>query len=359
MNYKTIVFFSAFCSITPLPLKAASKPQATRQAGLKPTSEFSSTKLAQSKCLSSGEGRASYLCSGFGGYQVELEIFANRSGINLRYEGKSVNLLDQTFEVCPGENPEKANDVVQWRGYRKGPTFIPYAVIYRLYTTNPQSPKNRFNTLVVIKLDGQNSRVIGQVSGSRGDGNTAAETMADQMCAPDSEEAIAGSSKALPEEKVTTEESSPTQARPEVLRGEEGSVLKFPNGQKFPLESTRGVLGPSSNPSSQVPFVGPGGWLVAINEAPATKTSLVHLYVRDKTGRYSEVKKAHEKILKMVSYPDSPKNPEFIRVEEILDAWEGKLRLSLQLQESRTGKLTEGLIVVGRTGSIESGYRGE
>jgi hypothetical protein len=136
-------------------------------------------------------------------------------------------------------------------------------------------------------------------------------------------------------------------------------VVEFSNGQKFRLESTRGVLGPSSDPSSQVPFVGPREWLVALNEAPATKTSHVHLYLRDKTGRFSELKGAHEKIFKMINFKQYPKNPEFIRVESIDEAWDGKLKVQLQVQDARTGELQDGAVVLGRSGIIESAFRGE
>jgi hypothetical protein len=348
--------FCALGSVTAWSAPRSSNPGA---AALKPTSEFSSTNRAKSKMLVGGEGRATFLCSGFGGYQVEYEVFAVRSAINLRYGGKTVYLLDQTFENCPGENPEKANDVVQWRGYRKGNSFNPYAVIYRLTSQNPQQPKSRYNTLMVIKLDGENSRVVGHVSGSRSDGNTAAEALADQLCAPGSAGGGAQTGDKNSGEPVVEAGGAGRGGIPQVHRGEDGTDLEFPNGQKFRLESTRGVLGPSSDPSSQVPFVGPGGWLVAVNEAPATKTSHVHLYLRDKAGRFSEIKGAHAKIFKMVSVPGYPKNPDFVRVESLSDAWDGKLRVNLQVQDERTGELQENAVVVGRTGAVESGFRGE
>lgn len=342
--------------------RGASKPSSSSQkTATKPTSEFSYTSPAKSKRVQFGEGRASYLCSGFGGYQVEYEIFASRSGINLRHEGKTVSLLEQTFEACPGENPEKANDVVQWRGFRKGSLFIPYALIYRLYSANPDSPKTRHNTLVVIKLDGANSRVVGQVSGSRSDGNTAAEALADRLCAPGSDTALDVVGDATPPSAKVSggAAAGANTGRFEVVRGEDGTTVHFPNGQKFRLESTRGVLGPSANPSSQDPFIGPGNWLVAVNEAPATKTSFVHFYVRDKTGRYSEIKDAQRKVLKQVHMPELPKKPDFIRVEEITDAWDGKMMILLQVKNAKTEELEESAVVIGKTGIIESRFRGE
>jgi hypothetical protein len=358
MNRTTLIAISVFCAILAPPADAAPKSSLARQSTLKPTSEFTSTNLQKSKCLVAGEGRASYLCAGLGGYQVELEIFAARSGINLRYQGKTVYLLDQTFEACPGENPEKSNDVVQWRGYRNGGQFVPYAVIYRLSSSKPQSSKSRFNTLVVIQLDGENSRVVGQADGSRSDGNTVAEALADQLCAPGGR-----SGGGLPPVEDPgaggAPEPGPRSGQALVQRSSTGSLLTLPNGQKFQLESTRGVLGPSSDPGSQEPFVGPGGWLVGLNEAPATKTSFTRLYLKDRSGRFSEIRGAHNKVFSMVGSGDEPKDPGFVRIEGIGTAWEGKVRVTVQVRGAKTGALVEDSVVVGRTGVIESRFRGE
>jgi hypothetical protein len=357
MNRSLFSWIPSLCILfSPLAV-AVPKGAVVKQTSLKPTSEFTSTHPAKSKRIQAGEGRASFRCAGFGGYEVEFEIFAVRSGINLRYEGSTVDLLEQTFDACPGENPEKANDVVQWRGFRKGNVFLPYALIYRLYSTNPQRVKVRHNTLVVIKLDGQNSRVVGNVSGSRSDGNTAAEALADELCAP---EIVGGGGEVTRgESRAAAEREEPPVSRPEVVRSPGGTLVRFPNGQKFTLASTRGVLGPSTHPGSQEPFVGPGGWLVAVNEAPATKTSLVRLYLRDKSGRFSEIKNANEKVFRIVHSRELPKNPEFLRVERIDVAWDGKLWIALQTQNPQTGEWGEDAVVVGRTGVIESRFRGE
>lgn len=146
---------------------------------LKPTSEFTSTKPSQSKVLMRGQESVLLLCKGLGGYQVKLLHHWERSHLNLEYRGVQVDL---GVGSAPGEFHDKSNDVVQWRGYRKPGGFEPYAMIYRLSSWMADSPKRRFNTLLVIKLDGVNSCVVGHVDGSRSNGNTLAEEMADRLC---------------------------------------------------------------------------------------------------------------------------------------------------------------------------------
>jgi hypothetical protein len=101
----------------------------------------------------------------------------------------------------------------------------------------------------------------------------------------------------------------------------EGTTLTFPNGQKFTLPPGKGLLGPSSNPSSQVPFTNADGTLIAVNEQPMTKTSFIHVYVKGSDGRFTEVKSVNQKIRKAIPASVRTINTEFIRVERI----EGKV----------------------------------
>ena len=105
---------------------------------------------------------------------------------------------------------------------------------------------------------------------------------------------------------------------PAVRRGDDGStVLTFPNGQTFSLPAGKGLLGPSSNPTSQTPFANADGSLIAVNEQPMTKTSFVHLYMRGANGRFAEIKNANQKIGKAAPASAPKIDTDFIRVERL------------------------------------------
>jgi hypothetical protein len=151
-----------------------------------PVSEFTTTNPAKVQILEdSSRDKDSeidsfrHLCPGLGGYQVIHEGGDLRSWINLKFGGKTTDLMSETLSACPGQFPAKANDIVQWRGYRRGDAFLPYAVIYRMRSSSDDD-KRHYETLIVIKLDRQNSRVVGKVSGK--DANEKAEKMADSLC---------------------------------------------------------------------------------------------------------------------------------------------------------------------------------
>src|SRR6266480_2677520 len=155
----------------------------------KPTSEFTTTDPKKVKILSdSSQDKEAvmdsfqHLCPGLGGYQVIHEGGDLRSWINLKINGKTTDLMTDTMAACPAQFPAKANDVVQWRGLRKGKSFLPYAIIYRMKSTTDDQPQKRFETLIIIKLDGENSKVVAHVSGK--EGNEKAEAVADKLCRP-------------------------------------------------------------------------------------------------------------------------------------------------------------------------------
>ncbi len=120
-----------------------------------------------------------HLCPGLGGYQVIHEGGDLRSWLNFKIGDKVTDLYADTMGACPGQFPAKANDTVQWRGIRKDGRFVPYAVIYRMRSSSDDS-KSTFDTLVVIKLDGEKSRVVGKASGKNA--NEKAEELADKLC---------------------------------------------------------------------------------------------------------------------------------------------------------------------------------
>lgn len=158
-------------------------------ADLKPASEFTTTNPKKVKILEDSAlekepeiDHFKHLCPGLGGYQVIHEGGDLRSWINLTFKGQTTDLMNDTLTACPGQFPAKANDVVQWRGYRRGDSFVPYAIIYRMTSSADDEKQTPIETLIVIKLDGAKSRVVGHVSSK--EGNEKAEALADRLCQP-------------------------------------------------------------------------------------------------------------------------------------------------------------------------------
>jgi hypothetical protein len=137
--------------------------------GEKPISKYSST--ARTKCISyhedgeEGDPGFEALCHGFGGYKLEFLGGDDRTWINIRVGGESVDLYSATMEAAAGTFPHKANDVVEWRGIESHGEFVPYAIIYRVEAGNEETRKSH-TRLVVIKLDGAGSAVIGHAEGA-------------------------------------------------------------------------------------------------------------------------------------------------------------------------------------------------
>ncbi|OYW78267.1 MAG: hypothetical protein B7Z37_00225 [Verrucomicrobia bacterium 12-59-8] len=155
----------------------------------KPASEFTTTDPKKVKILEDSAHEKDpeidhfkHLCPGLGGYQVIHEGGDLRSWINLIYDGSKTDLMNDTLSACPGQFPAKANDVVQWRGFRQGGTFVPYAIIYRMMSSADDEKQTRLETLVIIKLDKEKSSIVGHVAAK--EGNEKAEMLADKLCKP-------------------------------------------------------------------------------------------------------------------------------------------------------------------------------
>ncbi len=155
----------------------------------KPESEFTTTDPKKVKILEDSSREKDpeidhfkHLCPGLGGYQVIHEGGDLRSWINLIYDGSKTDLMGDTLSACPGQFPAKANDVVQWRGFRQGGTFVPYAIIYRMMSSADDEKQTRLETLVIIKLAKDKSSVVGHVAAK--EGNEKAEMLADKLCKP-------------------------------------------------------------------------------------------------------------------------------------------------------------------------------
>jgi len=155
----------------------------------KPDSEFTTTDPKKVKILEDSSREKDpeidhfrHLCPGLGGYQVIHEGGDLRSWINLIYDGQKTDLMNDTLTACPGQFPAKANDVVQWRGFRRDGSFVPYAIIYRMMSSADDEKQTRLETLVIIKLDKEKSSVVGHVAAK--EGNEKAEMLADKLCKP-------------------------------------------------------------------------------------------------------------------------------------------------------------------------------
>jgi hypothetical protein len=140
-------------------------------------SKFTST--ARAKALSFHESRAQEdegfrgIFAGLGGYQLEHLGGDLRSWINLRFGKQTVDLYGATMEAAGGTFPHKANDVVEWRGIEKQGRFTPYALIYRIASSNDDTRKTK-TRLIVIRLDGPRSAVIGHAEGRNEDADAKA-----------------------------------------------------------------------------------------------------------------------------------------------------------------------------------------
>jgi hypothetical protein len=111
------------------------------------------------------EGGFKAVFAGLGGYQLVHLAGDERSWINIRFGKKTVDLYSATMTAGGGTFPQKANDVVEWRGVEKNGRFVPYAIIYRLEAGDPETRKSH-TRLIVIKLDRERSAVIGHAEGA-------------------------------------------------------------------------------------------------------------------------------------------------------------------------------------------------
>lgn len=154
-------------------------------AGDKPVSKFTSTAKKDAIHFHREKDDPSDfggIYRGFAGYDLVFVGGDERSWINIRFAKTVVDLRDATMDLGAGIGffPHKANDTVEWRGIEENGKFLPYAVIYRIVglTENGQRDKTR---LVVIKLDGQRSRIIGHADGEKAQAE--AERIADDAFA--------------------------------------------------------------------------------------------------------------------------------------------------------------------------------
>lgn len=145
------------------------------------TSEYTKTSkgVVLSKSKPDGEMMFSNIrYQGLGGYALIVHSDDDRSWVDLIYEGKMIDLRAATFELSPGSFPNKANDVVEWRGTTSKAGFVPYAIIYRLEAYDEDARKTK-SRLIVVHLDKLRSRVVGFAEGKNEDSD--AKKLADRF----------------------------------------------------------------------------------------------------------------------------------------------------------------------------------
>ena len=145
----------------------------------KPDSVYTSTAQADATARRKAADNPDFLAltfKGLGGYGIELVISEGTSQIDLMWKGKMVDVfMDQNSG--PTEDSFKANDKLEWRGLRSADgKFTPYAIIYRIGVVKSSTEKGP-TKLVVIKLDGEKSKVLGYTHGANEDAD--AKKMAD------------------------------------------------------------------------------------------------------------------------------------------------------------------------------------
>jgi hypothetical protein len=131
------------------------------------TSKYSSTKTGVILEQSTDKSEIDFFkkrCPGFGGYDVIFQGADARSWINLKWGNTVVDLMNPTFALAPGQFPNKANDVIEWRGIVHGGKFLPFAIIYRIEGAD-EATNHAKTRLIVIKLDKAKSSVAGYAQG--------------------------------------------------------------------------------------------------------------------------------------------------------------------------------------------------
>jgi hypothetical protein len=85
----------------------------------------------------------------------------------------------------------------------------------------------------------------------------------------------------------------------------------------FIFQTAKGLLGPSSNPTSQSGFANSGKNLFAVTVEPATKAAFVHFFLTSATGNVILVSDVNARVAKLLSSPWKSDAKEFLRVETI------------------------------------------
>jgi len=85
----------------------------------------------------------------------------------------------------------------------------------------------------------------------------------------------------------------------------------------FVFQTAKGLLGPSSDPTSQSGFENSGKNLFAITVEPATKAAFVHFFLTSATGNVILVSDVNSRVAKLLPPPWKSDAQGFLRVETI------------------------------------------
>lgn len=147
---------------------------ASAEPAPKPISKYTSTAEKKGKVLKAPGKDAELadsfevLLPGLGGYELILASGDSRSWLNVKHGKTITDLYQDTMANAPGHFPNKANDVVEWRGIEKSGQFTPYAFIYRINGYNEEKNLTKTRLLVFRLADGK-AEYIGYAEGKNED----------------------------------------------------------------------------------------------------------------------------------------------------------------------------------------------
>jgi hypothetical protein len=85
----------------------------------------------------------------------------------------------------------------------------------------------------------------------------------------------------------------------------------------FTFQTTKGLLGPSSNPTDQSGFANSTQDLFAVTVEPATKAAFVHFFLTSAKGKVVFANDVNARVAKLLSQPWKQNAKGFLRVETI------------------------------------------
>jgi hypothetical protein len=117
----------------------------------------------------------------------------------------------------------------------------------------------------------------------------------------------------------------------------------------FTFQTTKGLLGPSSNPTDQSGFANSAQDLFAVTVEPATKAAFVHFFLTSAKGKVVFVDDVNARVAKLLSPPWKSDAKGFLRVETIQ---EQKVELSTTDFAHAPFQTHTFWVTVGKTGKV-------
>ena len=90
-----------------------------------------------------------------------------------------------------------------------------------------------------------------------------------------------------------------------------------PSSGTFVFPTTKGLLGPSANPTSQSGFANSAKNLFAVTVIPATKSAFVHFFLTSAAGNVIVITDVNSRVAKLLPQPWKGTAKGFLRVEKI------------------------------------------